>query len=63
MVGLNPLNKLDEIEKEVPGEDDTNIGVAIVVTVVVDVEPVLVKVADVDMVVTGGLDKFACFHL
>lgn len=63
MVGLNRLNKLDKIEIEVPGEDNSHIGVGIVVPVVVDVEPVLLEVADADMVVIRRLEKFACFHL
>ena len=46
-------------EKEVPRGRQTDVAVAVVVPVVVDVQPVLVEVADVDPVAVRG-DKY-CF--
>lgn len=49
------------IEKEVPSQDDTKAVVRIGVPVVVDVEAVLVEVANVDVVAIGGLDNLPIF--
>ena len=52
---------MSEIEKGVPGEDDSEVVVGIVVPVVVDVEAVPVEVAHVDVVAVGGLDNLPAF--
>jgi len=56
-VGQNLQKKLEETEKEVPGQDDAKIVVRIIIPVVVDVEAVLVEVAHVDVVVAGSLQN------
>lgn len=52
---------MNKIEKEVPGEDNGEIVVGIVVPVVVDVETVPVEVARIDMVAVRGLDNLPAF--
>jgi hypothetical protein len=41
--------------EEVPGEDHAQVGIGVVVPVVVDVEALVIEVANVHAVVTGGL--------
>lgn len=52
--GLNPLKKLEEIDKEVPGNDHTEVVIRIVIPVVVDVEAVLIEVAHARVVTIGS---------
>lgn len=47
---------------EVPGGSQADVVVAVVIPVVVDVQAVLVEVADVDAV-AAGVEIIACFRL
>jgi len=55
VVGSNLQKKLELDRKEVPGADHSKVVVGIVVPVVVDVETVVIEVADTDEVVIEGL--------
>lgn len=54
-VGLNQPKKLEAAREEIPDADHAEVVVDIVVPVVVDVEAVVVEVADTDEVVISGL--------
>lgn len=62
-VGLNRPKKLELGREEIPDADHAEVVVDIVVPVVVDVEAIVVEVADTDEVAIGGLQIIACSHL